>query len=545
MKKFFVFCLLAVSAAFFTYGQSPEQIKPVKNVILMIPDGTSIGVISAARWYKMYSGLGGSLNIDPYISGTVSSFGSNSIIPDSAPTMACYMTGVPQQGGNISIYPVADPENDLVPINPAMAYNPLATLIEAARIVQGKSTGIIATCEFTHATPAACASHHYSRNNYTFIAPQMAYNNLDVLFGGGTSLVSDDMKVHFTRNGTTLIENDLTSFRNFSDDGKLWALFGRMAMPYDLDRDHAQMPSLEEMTRKAIERLSKNPNGFFLMVEGSQVDWAAHANDAVGCITEFIAFDNAVGAAMEFARTNGETVVIVVSDHGNSGFSIGRNGWRGGDNLSNVFDAMSKYQKAAPGMEAILNRTQPEDIKDVFLRYAEIEISDEELQSIVRSRNYNMRGSEPSNERTLSNNIVAIMNLRTPFGFTTGSHTGEELLLAAYHPDGHRPTGHITNIQLNEYMQKATGLTTTLSELSKKLFAKHTDVLAGLEYSIETRDEFPYLTVTKGNNTMTIRGFSSVANVNGNLIDLESVTVYIDRNETFYLPVDLLARTGF
>ena len=186
MRRFIIFYLLAIVIAIFpACEQKPDKVKPVKNIILMIPDGTSLGVISAARWYKMYTETG-SLNIDPYLCGTVSSFGSNSIIPDSAPTMACYMTGVPSQSGNVSIYPAADPDNDLVPIDGTMAYNPLATLMEAARIVQGKSTGIIATCEFTHATPAACAAHHYARGNYTFIAPQIAYNNLDVLFAGGT-----------------------------------------------------------------------------------------------------------------------------------------------------------------------------------------------------------------------------------------------------------------------------------------------------------------------------------------------------------------------
>lgn len=77
-----------------------QQVRPVKNVIVMIPDGTSIGVYSAARWYKMYNKLGDALNVDPYITGTVTTFSSNAPIGDSAPTSSAYATGVLQQSGN-------------------------------------------------------------------------------------------------------------------------------------------------------------------------------------------------------------------------------------------------------------------------------------------------------------------------------------------------------------------------------------------------------------------------------------------------------------
>jgi len=452
------------------------------------------------------------------------------------------MTGVPSQGGNVAIYPVVDPENDFVPLDPTMAYQPLVTLMEAARIIQGKSTGIVVTCEFTHATPANCAAHHYSRGNYKVIAPQMAYNNLDVLIGGGTSLVSDNMKAHFKSNGTTLIQDDLTAFRNFSGDGKLWALFNEMAMPYDLDRDPSITPSLEEKTLKALELLSKNKNGFFLMVEGSKIDWAAHNNDAIGCITEFLAFDKAVGAALEFARKNGETAVVIMPDHGTGGVTFGRSGCRA-STLKQHFETISKYKKTASGMEIILRTTPPEKVKEIFLKYTNLEISDEELQSIVQSRDYNKRDdSLPNNGQSLSSNIVRIMNSRACLGFTSGGHTGEEVFLAVYHPDGHRPTGFVTNIQMNEYMYKALGLNTPLPELSKKLYAKHTEVLAGRKYEINKNDnDFPILTITKDKkNILTVPAFSSVAYLNGKPVDLGSVTVYIDRNDTFYIPADIL-----
>ena len=104
MKKISIFLLLVLFASF-TFAREVKEVKPVKNVILMIPDGTSLGVYSAARWYKIYNNLGEGLNIDPYITGTVSTFSSNAPIGDSAPTTSAYMTGIPSRTGHVSIYP--------------------------------------------------------------------------------------------------------------------------------------------------------------------------------------------------------------------------------------------------------------------------------------------------------------------------------------------------------------------------------------------------------------------------------------------------------
>ncbi len=310
----------------------------------MIPDGTSISVVSAARLYQIYNKQGENLAIDPYFCGTVRTFSSNAPIGDSAPTTSAYMTGMPQQSGNVAIYPLADEENDLVEVDADMAYQPLTTVLEASRIEQNKATGLVVTCEFPHATPADCSSHHYQRGRYDLLASQMAYQNLDVMFGGGVSLVTDDMKQHFRNKDIAYFANDINAFRNHKE-GKVWSLWGDMAMPYDLDRDTTQIPSLQEMTERAINLLSQNENGFFLMIEGSKIDWAAHNNDAAGCIAEYLAFDRAIQSVMEFAQKDGNTTVLVLPDHGTGGFSIGGNDLKGYDkaSISYLFEDVSKY----------------------------------------------------------------------------------------------------------------------------------------------------------------------------------------------------------
>jgi len=526
--------------------QYRKPVKPTKNVIVMIPDGTSIGVVSAARWYQIYNKLGGeNLAIDPYLCGTVKTFSSNAPIGDSAPTTSAYMTGMPQQTGNVSIYPVADPENDLIPVDPEMAYQPLATILEAMRYQQNKATGLVVTVEFPHATPADCSAHYYARGKYEYIAPQMAYQNFDVMFGGGNSILTDDIKQHFKSTGTSLIQNDVKAFRNFNGKEKVWALFGDRELPYDLDRDPEAVPSLAEMTQKALDRLSQNENGFFLMVEGSKVDWSAHGNDAIGCITEYLAFDKAVAIAMDYAKKDGNTTVIVLPDHGNSGFTIGRRDLKGYDRASidKLFKNVSQYKKTGEGLEKILLKSKPEDFKSVFKEYTNIDLTDEELNLLLSSKNYHEADyMKVSNSVNMGSSIVSIMNSHTYFGFTTGGHTGEEVFLAAYHPNGDVPMGMNTNIEINQYLHDVAGLKMSLQDMTKEIFAKHTDVFKGMEYTIDKSTDFPVLKVKKGNKTLTIPAFKSVAYLNDQPITLRSVTVYIDKNDTFYIPRELASK---
>lgn len=536
--------LLIFSTAIYAQQQYRRHIRPTKNVIVMIPDGTSIGVVSAARWYQIYNKLGSNnLAIDPYLCGTVKTFSSNAPIGDSAPTTSCYMTGMPQQTGNVSIYPVADPQNDLVPVDPAKAYQPLATILEAAKHQQNKATGLVVTVEFPHATPADCSAHYYARGKYEYIASQMAYQNLDVMFGGGNSILTDDIKQHFKNTGTRLIQDDLKAFRNFNGKDKVWALFGERELPYDIDRDSTLVPSLNEMTKKALDRLSQNENGFFLMVEGSKVDWSAHGNDAVGCITEYLAFDKAVATVMDFARKNGETTVIVLPDHGNSGFTIGRRDLKSYDKatIDQLFKNVSQYKKTGEGLERILLKSKPEDFKSIFKEYTNIDLNDDELNLLLSSKNYQEADyMKVSNSVNMGSSIINIMNQHTYFGFTTGGHTGEEVFLAAYHPDGDLPIGMNTNVEINQYLSDAIGLKTSLKDMTEEVFAKHTEVFKGLEYSIDKSTDFPVLKVKKGNMTLTIPAFKSVVYLNNQPISLSTVTVYIDKNDTFYVPKSLI-----
>lgn len=545
MKKTLL-ALFFVSIQIFAIAQTKE-VRPVKNVILMIPDGTSLSVVSAARWYQVFNGGASTLNVDPYLCGVVTTHSLNAPIGDSAPTTSCYVTGVPQRASNVATYPLVDEKNDLVKLDPSKSYQPLATVLEAAKYQQNKATGMVVTVEFPHATPADCASHHYDRNKYEFLAPQIVYNNLDVLFGGGNKLMTDDMKQHLKSTNTLFLQDDIDAFRKFKGDDKIWALFGEMDHPYDIDRDDSKVPSLAEMTGKAIDRLSKNENGFFLMVEGSKVDWLAHDNDAGGVMTEYLAFDKAVGVAIDFAKKNGETAIVILPDHGNSGFSIGRRDMSvkyTKATLTDLFGNVSKYKRTAYWLEQHLLEIDPADIRQEFKKYTDIDLTDEEYDQLVASKNYKKAENymETSNSVNMHSVIINIMNKRTSFGFTTGGHTGEDVFLAVYHPDGDVPMGRNTNIEINDYLVDLLKFKQPLTEMTDEIFAKHSEVFAGLKYEIVgDKTKAPTLVVTKGKKKLEIPAFKSVATLNKKPIVLKSVVVYMDKNETFYLPKELKA----
>jgi alkaline phosphatase len=556
-KRIFLLCML-VFVFIPAKSIAPSEVKPVKNLIVMIPDGTSLSTVSVARWYQWYLHPDKPrLNIDPYICGTVLTHSSNAPIGDSAPTTSCYMTGYPSRAGYVSTYPPAAGDDDIYPLDPAKAYQPLTTLLEAAKLTLKKATGLVFTCEFPHATPADCSAHSYNRNRYDWISSQMVHNDLDVVIGGGVSLLSEPDEAYLKINGYGVYKNDLAGMRG-EQGNKMWALYNERDMAYDLDRDASKEPPIEEMTRTAIEKLSRNENGFFLMVEGSKVDWAAHANDPVGMITEFLAFDRACRVALDFAKKDGETLVIIVPDHGNSGFSLGSRDCKSYSTASkdDLFGLVSQVKHTAEGIAARLNASPSSAVQQIFREEAGLELSPEELNTLYQCKSYE-NSPVPKAERSdrdvlpslysssLNDFVAKLITSKTCFGFTTGGHTGEEVFLAAYHPAGTLPMGMNSNVELNHYMAAALGLGGQLDKLTAENFAPHTKVFEDYTYSIIPPAE------EKGNPTLVVKNrkkqLAITPNTNivkaGNKgqeeIRLRSVVIYVDKNETFYLPESL------
>ncbi|MDK2810801.1 MAG: alkaline phosphatase [Petroclostridium sp.] len=503
-----ILCLALVLSviASFSNAAIAEQ-ATVKNVIILIPDGMSIAGTTLARWYKG----GQPLALDEMACGLVRTYWANGAITDSAPGGTALAVGYKTDNKYVGVLPKSE------------GARPVATILEAAKL-SGRATGLVATSEFMHATPADFSAHYPSRSNYDALSEQQVYNGIDVVLGAGSKYIEaanrkdkedlvqviKDLGYHYVTTPEAM---------KASTANKLWGMFSPTSLAYDFDRDPSKEPSLAEMTEKAIEVLSKNPNGFFLMVEGSKVDWAAHANDPVGVVSDVLAFDAAVKVALDFAKSNKNTVVISVTDHGNGGISIGDAGTtKGYDDapLSMFIDPLKKAKLTGEGIEKKLNADRS-NIKEVMAEYFGItDLTEDEIKKIKETKAGSMNYT-----------VGPMISRRAHIGWTTGGHTGEDVVLYIYSPNGDRLTGVVDNTDIAKYMARMMGV--NLDEATNKLFVSAGDAFRakGATVTWDTTDvSNPVVVVTKDSDVLRLPVYKNIAELNGTIIKMNGVTVY-------------------
>ncbi len=311
-----------------------------KNVIFFLGDGMGPTTVTAARIYKY--GEDGQLHMESLPrTARVKTYSNDAQTTDSAPSMSAYMTGSKMNNEVISMTPntiAIKPEgNNTVNKCTANGSNgePVQTLFEAAK-AHGKAIGAVTTTRVTHATPAATYAHICHRDLENDIAAQMVpggtgFNSLmgaglDVLFGGGRrqflplvrgGLRTDgrDLTAELEAQGYVYTPNK-TLFNAIDPAAthKAVGLFTMSHMSYELDRNTALEPSLSEMTAKAIDILSTNPNGYVLVVEGGRIDHALHETNAIRALNDAIAFDDAIQTALGKVDLS-NTLIVVTADH--------------------------------------------------------------------------------------------------------------------------------------------------------------------------------------------------------------------------------------
>lgn len=519
-----------------------EKVKPTKNVILMVPDGVSTSVLSLVRWYnqqKSPQNVTATLATDPYLCGMVRQSCSDSPIPASPAAMTSFMTGYKVQGSNMSVYPSKNEGQDLVNVNADSTWQPLATVMEAAKILGHKSTGLVVTVTATHATPGATTAHTVSRSEHHDIIRQMASNRVDVIFGGGVDYMDDDVKSILEDNGITYIEKDVPSFRAV-EKAPVWSLFAGEDMAFDLDRDTLAEPSLCEMTEKALSLLSKDKNGFFLMVEGSKVDYAAHSNDPMGIISEYDAFDKAVAVAMDFAKKDGNTTVIVVPDHGNSGMTVGNNDYKNyyKKGLDTAMAMLPQYKCTGEGLTGLIQAQGVDRICPIFKEFTGIGLTPAEEKAVRESMaNIEKDYMEVALSRNLKSVVTKILNAYVHFGYASGCHTSEDVFLAVYNPNGQVPMGWIDGTDLAGYMYGLLGVKGSLDELTSQIFVKSDVLLAGHETAVEGDKKAPVLVI---DGKVRVPANRSYIEVDGQKKELASVSVYVPKNKNFYISREIL-----
>lgn len=486
-------------------GEENHSNSAKKNVIFMVVDGTNADVITLARHYK-----GKPLALDSILTGGVKTYSFQSAITDSAAAASAMATGHKTLKDYIGMVPYQD-------VDGKISGRPVANILEAAK-AKGLATGIVATAPVQHATPAAFSSHTLSRYNMHEIGKQQAHQNIDILLGGGKkySSVNDDRDVQIVHTKSELDKAKGTSLHGF---------FAEEEMAYDIDRAilKPQEPSLADMAKKALGILSDHPNGFFLFIEGSKVDYAGHKNDPVGMISELLAFDAAVGEALAFAKKHPNTLLIAVADHGNSGLTMG-NGQTDQTYAETPVDKFVKpLQKASltvTGAVSLLKNDRS-NLEEVLHLYGLDGLEQSKIKRIRESKN-------------IEKELVSVMAERAHLGFTTRGHSGEDVFLYSYGPK--KPTGLINNTDLPAKVAAHLELG-PLSELTKKRFIPAKDYYEKKGYKTESeiKDESETVFIArKGKTVIEYPANQNKRRVNGREETLPGIVVF--NGDTFWIP---------
>ncbi|RFU62230.1 alkaline phosphatase [Bacillus sp. V59.32b] len=431
-----VLSAVAIGSLFGTYSNDDVQAKAdnnnknpkIKNVIFLIGDGMGVSYTSAHRYLKdnPSTPVADRTEFDKYLVGQQMTYPEDPAqnVTDSASAATAMSAGVKTYNAAIAV------DNDKSEVK---------TVLEAAK-EKGKATGLVATSEITHATPASFGSHDENRKNMNAIADDY-YNEMvkgkhkiDVMLGGGSSnFVRPDRNLpeEFKKDGFSYVTNKEQLFKDKND--QVLGLFATGGLPKMIDRTE-EVPSLQDMTTSAINRLSKDKDGFFLMIEGSQIDWAGHDNDIVGAMSEMEDFEKAYKAAIEFAKKDKHTLVVATADHSTGGYSIGADG------IYNWFGQPIKAAKRTPDFMAneIANGADVEKTLKTNIDQKLLALTAQEIQSVKDA-------AATKKVTDIDNAIENIFNKRSHTGWTTGGHTGEDVPVYAFGPYKERFAGQVDN----------------------------------------------------------------------------------------------------
>lgn len=381
-----------------------------KNIIFMIGDGMGPAFTTA---YRYYHDDPKTEEIEPTIFdsilvGMAKTYPDDvTYVTDSAASATALSTGMKSYNGAIAV------DTDKQPIK---------TMLEMAK-EEGMTTGLVATSQINHATPASFAAHNESRRNYDAIANDYIDNKVDdqlpvdLLLGGGVRYFErDDRNLvdEFKQQGYQYI----TDFKQLPALQTLPALglFADKAFPFALDENPTR---LEQMTNKALSLLQRQDNGFFVMIEGSQIDWCGHANDIACAMAEVSDFAKSVELAKAYVDGHPDTLLVVTADHSTGGLTLGANGQYQWDT-----EVIKGVHKTA--WPLAMSLAQSNDMIATWNESVDWPLSKEQGRKLA----YAKLSEEPA--KTLYKEVKAIINDKSYTGWTTKGHTAVDVQVFAY-----------------------------------------------------------------------------------------------------------------
>lgn len=343
-----------------------------RNIIVLIGDGMGFGQLEVARLFE--HGKEGRLFMQslPHVALS-QTFSANNMVTDSAAAGTALATSRKTNNTMLGILP------DGTELN---------SILDASKAA-GKKVGFVSTNTATDATPAAFYASVKTRAGQDEIARQLLQKDVDVILGGGRDYFTPnrqngvDLIQAFKDKGYTYVSN--RNELNESSGEKLLGLFHDSFMNYMIDRDelNSNEPSLTEMTVKTLEFLSKGKGnkGFFAMIEGARIDHASHAADFTSIWRETIEFDNAVKTAVDWAKKDGNTLVLALADHETMGITATEPMQI--DTLRNI-PVSPEYMGMQLKWDEEKNAFKTDSVKDVFKKYAQISLTDEQVTHFNR-----------------------------------------------------------------------------------------------------------------------------------------------------------------
>lgn len=454
--------LAAVGATILNpFGVSAEPIeshknKKAKNIILLVSDGMSTGTLNMAdllqsrktgsgtNWLQLYK--------DNRVSrGLMDTASASSIVTDSAAASSSWGGGFRVKNGSLNVGPNGE------------LYFPIWQKFKKA----GKMAGCVTTVPITHATPAGFCVNSKSRNGQAEIAEQYLAQGFDVMMGGGDQYFNPqkrkdgkDMYAAFRAKGYQVAKTR-NEMKATNTANPILGVFADDALPYSIDRANdaallKQIPTLAEMTEKAISAMKNHPKGFVLQVEGGKVDWAAHANDVSALLYDQLAFDDAVKVAIDFAEKDKNTLVIITTDHGNANPGV----IYGKDANSN-FDLIQNFTHTN---EWVLNEIKPEDsvskVRDIIEATNGWKISDDDAQIILGYYNGLEKedGGLYNYKKVPFEKFAQIQKKSTSVGWISMDHSADYVELAMFGPGSELLKPFIKNTDLHYIMLQAAEL---------------------------------------------------------------------------------------
>ncbi len=451
-------------AAFLPHAATAQEragARRCKNIIFMVSDGMSLGALSMAEpfshrvrgrgthWYRM-------MQDSAHAHGFFETHSLNSLVTDSAAAASAWGSGSRVFNGSLNVLPDGTP------------LEPIAVILKQS----GRRVGLVTTTQLTHATPAGFAVQQASRNDHADIAPQYL-DRVDVLMGGGVEYfdpaLREDGRDLFAayRDAGYAVWNSREQLSGAAPD-KVLGLFWEGHVPYTVDwrqseAMQAKVPTLAEMTRVALQSLSRGDQGFLLQAEGGRVDHAAHANDAAGLLWDQLAFDDAIEVALEYVSKDPDTLLVITTDHGNS--NPGLNGQ--GSAYRDTDDAFELLTHAKASYEVLggeFKKLAAEDklssdvVRDRIKDALQITLTEREANAIFGV----LSGDPPYELYRAHANAAGIMGQaignHTGVGWTSVSHTQDLAPITAIGPGRERFSGLLKNTDAFGRMLELFGL---------------------------------------------------------------------------------------